>query len=316
MKTLVFLTTLVAMLGMGLPVRAQPTVVVRAGPWRTDRPFKAVVIGGSISMYYAGNFGQYLQYGCKDLEVLNKGKVGAGGAELARIFREQVLADRAVMAPLTRTTPQKKGNAWVLFQGGLNSVGTPDSTAWFLSRLFDAAHAAGFQVLALSLTPWGSDDDPRFVGWRGLRMVRATEQVVDYVMGRLNPQQACGVRAKGHAEAWQACELPDVGVDLYHSPLRAGGASALRSQDLLEASFSSGGFGRFVSQKQGLIAAAQAVPQSFLDQKYRDFDHVHPNGAGHRLIAALVCQQAPIEWGCDCDAIRHSSWKGRVLAGK
>lgn len=312
MKTLAVLWTLIWMSALPLPVHAAPP----SGPWRTERANKAVVIGGSISMYYAGNFGQYLQYGCKDLEVLNKGKVGAGGAELARIFREQVLGDRAVLAPLVRSTPTKKGRAWLLFQGGLNSVGTPDSTAWFLSRLFDAAHAAGFQVLALSLTPWGSDDDPRFQGWQGLRMVRATEQVVDYVMGRLNPQQACGVRAKGHADRWQACELPDIGVDLYHSPLRAGSGTPLRARGPLESSFSASPYGRHVDKKQALIAAAQTVPQTFLAQKYRDFDHVHPNGEGHKLIAALVCQQAPPAWQCDCDAIRHAAWKGKVVPGR
>ncbi|MEK9967710.1 MAG: hypothetical protein VW600_01150, partial [Ferrovibrio sp.] len=36
------------------------------------RPIKAVVVGGSISMYYAGNYGQFLEHGCKTLEVVNK----------------------------------------------------------------------------------------------------------------------------------------------------------------------------------------------------------------------------------------------------
>ena len=58
------------------------------------------------------------------------------------------------------------------------------------------------------------------------------------------------------------------------------------------------------------------VPRSFLQAKYRDFDHTHPNSAGHRLIAALACQQAPADWGCDCDAIRHAVWKGKVVAGQ
>ena len=57
------------------------------------------------------------------------------------------------------------------------------------------------------------------------------------------------------------------------------------------------------------------MPRQFMDAKYRDFDHVHPNTAGHKLMAALACQQAPPQWQCDCDAIRRARWKGKVLAG-
>ncbi len=309
MRTAVAL--LMILLLLPLSVHASPS-----GPWKTTRPIKAVVIGGSISMYYAGNFGQYLQYGCHNVEVLNRGKVGAGGAALAKIFREQVVADRAVMAPLQLQTQGQKGNAWVLFQGGLNSVGTPDSTAWFLSRLFASAHDSGFRVLALSLTPWGSDDDARFGGWTGLKFVRATEQVVAFVMGRLTPKQAFGARAKERDDAWQPGELPEVGVDLYHSPLRAGSQNPLRAKGPLESTFASSPFAKRAEEKRALVQAAQAVPQLYLAQKYRDFDHLHPNGEGHRLIAALVCQQAPAQWGCDCDVIRRAGWKGKVVAGK
>jgi len=280
-----------------------------AGPWRTTRPIKAVVVGGSISMYFGGNFGQYLQFGCKNLEVLNRGKVGAGGSALAAILKDGVIGDSATFSGM------KSNNGWILFQGGLNSVGAPESTVYFLAKLFKTAHAAGLQVMALTLTPWGDGNDPRFADWRGLRLMRATEHVAAFVLGKLSPKVALGSRGDPHPEAWQPGELPKIGVDLLHSPLRDADAP-LRASDALRQSFSQSQYRRQVHKKAELVAEAQTVPRSFLQPKYRDFDHTHPNSSGHRLIAALACQQAPADWGCDCDAIRHATWKGKVISGK
>ncbi len=286
-----------------------PHAADAAGPWRTARPIKAVVVGGSISMYFGGNFGQYLQFGCKNLEVLNRGKVGAGGSALAAILKEGVIGDSATFAGM------KSGNGWILFQGGLNSVGAPESTAYFLAKLFKTAHDAGLQVMALTLTPWGDGNDPRFAEWRGLRLMRATEHVAAFVMGKLSPKLALGARGDAHPETWQPGELPKIGLDLLHSPLRDTDAE-LRAKSALIQSFPQSQYRRQVDKRAELVAEAQTVPRSFLQAKYRDFDHTHPNSAGHRLIAALACQQAPADWGCDCDAIRHAVWKGKVIPGK
>lgn len=307
-RSLTIVACLVGLLLATTARAAQPRTDVG---FRTERPYKAVVVGGSISLYYAGNFGQYLQFGCKDLEVIHRGKVGAGGHVLAQILRDQVIGDKALMKHLA------DGKGWILFQGGLNSVGSPESTAWQLSRLFLAAHQAGLKVLALSLTPWGSAADPRFEGWKGLRILRATEQVVDFVLGRLTPKQALGKRAADRADdKWLPGELPAIAVDLLQSPLRAGKAAGLRDRAELERTFAASPYKKQAGQKAVLVAAAQAVPQFFMHTKFHDFDHVHPNSAGHRLIAALACQQAPAEWGCDCDAIRRAEWKGKVVAGR
>lgn len=276
--------------------------------WRTQRPIKAVVLGGSISMYYAGNFGQFLHYGCRDLEVINRGQVGAGARKILGNLREQVVAEKGFSV--------LPGKGWVIVQGGLNSVWAPQSTSWWLSRIFVEAHDAGFQVAALSLSPWGSDDDPRFDGWKGLRLHVATEHVVDFVLGRLKPAEALGRRAgqrTGASDTWESNELPDLAVDLWRSPLKAGNAAKLREAGPLDASYGSGPGAHHPDERKAWIDRARATPRQYLAKTYHDFDHIHPNTAGHRLIAALLCQQAPKEWRCDCDAIRHAQWKGKVV---
>ena len=289
-----------------------------AGPWTTDRSHKAVVIGGSISKYYAGNFGQFLHYGCKDLEVINRGEVGAGAAKLLANFRGQVLETKPVLSAMA------DGKGWILLQGGLNSVGAPESTLWSLTRLIVAAHSAGLKVLALTVTPWGSDDDPRFDAWNGLRLHRATELVAEGLLGKVAPSRALGRRAAQRqptaqpqpiADEWTPEELPDVAVDLWRSVLRVGAKAPLRPAEPLRQAFASSPWRKLVDQRDQWVEAARAVPRQFMDAKYRDFDHVHPNTAGHKLMAALACQQAPPQWQCDCDAIRRARWKGKVLAG-
>lgn len=283
-----------------------------AAPWATERTHKAVVIGGSISKYYAGNFGQFLHYGCKDLEVMNRGEVGAGAAKLLANLRSQVLETKPVLAAMG------EGKGWILLQGGLNSVGAPESTLWSLTRLVQAAHGAGLKVLALTVTPWGSDDDPRFDAWNGLRLHRATELVAEGLLGKVAPSRALGRRAAQRQvskDEWTPEELPDVAVDLWRSVLRVGAKAPLRPAEPLRQTFASSPWRKLVDQREQWVEAARAVPRQFMDSKYRDFDHVHPNTAGHKLMAALACQQAPAQWQCDCDAIRRARWKGKVLAG-
>lgn len=295
-------------LALGWPGSARAA----ASAWSTTRTHKAVVIGGSISKYYAGNFGQFLHYGCKDLEVINRGEVGAGAAKLLVNLRREVLEQAALRQGMAA------GQGWILLQGGLNSVGAPESTLWSLTRLIQAAHQAGLKVLALTVTPWGSDADPRFDGWNGLRLHRATEQVAEAMLGKLAPPQALGKRnaqRSGDAQSWEPSELADITVDLWHSALRAGAKVPLRPAEPLRDSFASSPWRKRGEERDQWVEAARAVPRQFMDSKYRDFDHVHPNTAGHRLMAALACQQAPAEWQCDCDAIRRARWKGRVVAG-
>ena len=269
------------------------------------RKVKAVVLGGSVSMYYKGNYGEYLQHGCKNLEVVNRAKVGAGGNKLLKRMRSHVLGDRALMRQM------KGAEKWLIFQGGLNSIYAPETTNANLSRLFKLAKDRGFSTMALTLTPWGDDSDKRFRGWEGLFYVRATRMVNQYLMGKLSPDQALGKRAAARPHQWQKGELADVSVDVYHSPLRDNKAS-LRDEAKLAKSFKRSRYKRRKGQYNKLLQQARAVPRSYLKRKYRDFDHIHPNSAGHRIMAVRACKKAPKSWGCDCGKIRRAVFKGRV----
>lgn len=282
---------------MLLNLLALPALAADAPVWRTDRPHKAVVIGGSISKYFAGNFGQFLEHGCSKLEVLNRGEVGAGGAKLLRNLQREVLDKPAVLRPM------QGGKGWILFQGGLNSVAQVRGTMQRLAELFSLAHSADLRVLALSLTPWGADSDARFAGWKGLQLHQATAEVSRFLTGK--PAADSG---------FVADQLPDIGIDLWNSELRDAQAP-LRAAAPLEASFASSPYRKDTQRKGEWVAAARAVPRHYLAAAYRGFDHTHPGTAGHRLMAALACQQAPAEWQCDCDAIRRARWKGKVVGG-
>jgi hypothetical protein len=275
-----------------------------ASPWQTNRPYKAVVIGGSISRYFAGNFGEFLHHGCKSLEVINRGEVGAGGAKLKKNLQKEVIAKPEVLGPM------QGGKGWILFQGGLNSVMQIKGTVKQLAELFALAHSADLQVVALSLTPWGSDGDSRFAGWKGLQLHEATAAVSRFLLKQAGKDTIFG----GSPAKFMAEELPDIAVDLWNSDLRDSGA-ALRPESQLAATFATSPYRRDVDRRDSWIAAARAVPRHFLAKTYQGFDHTHPNGQGHRLMAALVCQQAPQEWQCDCDRIRRARFKGKVVDG-
>jgi len=293
---------------------ATTAAIVAATPalgksFRTPRPVRAVVVGGSISMYYKGNYGEYLQHGCKNLEVVNRAKVGAGGRALVKRLKTAVLQDKQLMKEVRR------GEAWLIFQGGLNSVFSPEMTNWYLARMFKLAADSGMRTFALTLTPWGDDGDKRFKGWEGLRYVRATKMINRFLLAKLTPDQALGRRAAKHPHEWLKGELPEVAVDVYHSELRAKSAP-LRAEAPLRKSFRRSRYRKRGAQKDKLIEQARAVPRGYLAKGYRDFDHIHPNTKGHRLLAVMACKKAPASWGCDCAKIGRAVWKKGKVRGK
>ena len=280
------------------------------GPFKDpSRRVKAVVLGGSISMYYRGNYGQFLQHGCKNLEVINRAKVGAGGPALVKRLRRAVLGDRRLMAQVRGKRP------WLLFQGGLNSVYSPEMTNYNLAKMFKLAKSNGFQTFALTLTPWGDRSDKRFRGYEGVFYVRATKQINKYLLGKLTPDQALGARAKRHPHEWMRGEVPDRTVDVFHSGLRDRNAPLLAAAPLKQR-FHRSRYRKRSKQQAKLLAEARAVPRNFLKKSYRDFDHIHPNSRGHRLLALAVCRKAPASWGCDCARIKRSVFKGHVMDPK
>ncbi len=258
-----------------------------AGQFKTQRPVRVVVLGGSISMYYKGNYGQFLEYGCKNIEVINRAKVGAGGPALVKRLQTEIVGNKALMAELKAAKEY-----WLLFQGGLNSVWSPWMTNFNLAKMFAAAKSAGFRTFALSLTPWGDDADKRFRGWEGVWTHRATRKINAYLLGKLQPDAALG----------------NIG-------LRDKDAK-LRDKAPLEAGFAKSRYRKEPQNKAKLVEEARAVPRNFLDKSYRDFDHIHPNSEGHKKMALAACRRAPASWGCDCKRLEKAVWKGKVVEGK
>ena len=59
----------------------------RPGTWRfkkADRPVKAVIVGGSVSAWPRGGYGQFLQAACSRVEVVNRGKAKLGAKALRK----------------------------------------------------------------------------------------------------------------------------------------------------------------------------------------------------------------------------------------
>jgi hypothetical protein len=295
------------------PAGDEPAAPVEPPPtWRfklADRPVKVVVLAGSIGAWPKQPYAERLQKLCKHVEVKNLSKVGFGAFALRQRFKQQVL-DRL---PQLR---QPGSEYWLVFQGGLNSVGTPERTNHDIREMFVLAHAKGFKVVGLTLTPWGDEGDKRWAGVAGLKYLRATTRVVDFVLGALGPREALGDHARqrsaGADAPWQAEERADVAVDLYRSSLRAEDAP-LRPVEPLEKALArdrawqAAHAGLAEDARAAALRAdaelAAALPRWFLRAELRSFDHIHPNSEGHRKIAEAACPKLPASWGCECPTL-------------
>ena len=250
--------------------------------------------------------------------VKNRGKARIGGRQLRERFTKQVLKNR-------RIDPGAYEGMWLVFLGGLNSVGTPEMTNRHVSRIFRSAHDAGIHTMGLTLTPWGSERDKRrWAGAKGLAYLEKTRVAVDFVMGRLTPAQALGRYARGRESAdWLPGELPEVSVELYDSPLRDA-AAPLREETRARRSVM-----RVPSLRKQLRALPESeqepwlsatlqrvreIPRWYIRPEYRGFDHIHPNAEGHKIIAQQVCASAPASWGCDCTALAQMRWDAKSRA--
>ncbi|HEY8375694.1 MAG TPA: hypothetical protein VIK91_04355 [Nannocystis sp.] len=280
--------------------------------WRfkqKDRPVKVVVLAGSIGAWPKQPYAQRFAEMCRNVEVRNLSKVGFGAFQLRQRFKQQFLDNPYV------NLKDPELEYWLVFQGGLNSVGTPERTNHDIRELFMLAHARGIKVVALSLTPWGDDvaDAKRWAGAAGLRYLRATRKVVDFVLGALTPQEALGEfagrRAAGADAPWQPEELPEVAVDLYRSVLRDAAAplrdaEAMRKALAKDATWKRQHAELDADAREAALEAdaaeAAEVPRWFLRAELRSFDHIHPNAEGHRLIAETACPHLPESWGCTC----------------
>ena len=275
---------------------------------RHDRPVKVVILAGSIGAFYTQPYGRLLQEWCVNTEVRNLSRVGEGALQLASRFQHEVLENHNI--PIG--APHYE--LWVLFGGGMNSVGIPQRTNRAVLGVVRRAHQRHVGVVAFTLTPWGTtgDEDDRWAYANAARTLRFTRTVVDFVMGRLSPRGALGdlVSGRGRGEAdWTEEERPDVAIDLYDSPLRDRDATPWNIDEVRAAIESDARWRRDTAQlsneerAQRLERDARLVseaPRWFLRPEYRSFDHIHPNREGHEVIARTACPQLPESWGCRC----------------
>lgn len=278
--------------------------------WRfkkRDRPVKVVVLAGSIGAWPKHPYAWHFREMCSNVEVKNLSKVGQGAWALKQRFREQVLENRRI------NFGDDALEYWLVFQGGLNSVGMPEKTNRFMRDLFVLAHRRGIGVVGLTLTPWGDHSDAR--RWRGATAVdylENTRTIVDFVMGRSSPRDALasGVeRRKQPSAPWSPDELPDISIDLYDSPLRNATASAGSLDDARRKLEGDSGWKRAHADLEPGERAAELeadairlaeIPRWWMKAEYRAFDHIHPNTDGHQAIAEWACPALPKSWGCAC----------------
>ncbi len=279
---------LAAILLIATTVSAQEPAKPRFTP---DKPARVVIIGGSISVHPA-NYGKFIAYGCKNVGTVNFGRARLKAKAILRRFEVKVLADKALMAELEGKKP------WLLYLGGLNGVYAPERTRANIIKTVKRARARGFRIMALTLPPWGSLEDGRFFDFEGLFNMRATALVNDYLTGV--------------DKRFDAATRPDVTIDIFNSKLRDSRAKK-RDAKKLAAKFPTSRYKRRKGSRRRLIRQAREVPRMFMKKRYRGRYHFHPNWRGHRLIAGLICSQAPADWGCDCAKISRAwSKKGRI----
>lgn len=285
--------------------------------WRfkdADRPVKVIFLAGSVGAWPKDPYSSRLEGFCRNVEAKNLSKTGLGALALKQRFKKQVLENRRV--PLGRGDDTSE--YWLVFQGGLNSVAMPESTNHHIRDLYVLAHSKGIKVVGFTLTPWGDEGDRRrWAGIGGLIYRDFTLKLVDYTLGRLDPAEALGDYAskrKVDADApWDPSELPDIAVDLYHAPYLRHADAPLRELAPLRKALE-----KDPSWKKRLKelsederdaeldkAAAQAaeLPQWFMREELRSFDHIHPNADGHLRIASLACPKMPESWGCECPEV-------------
>ena len=274
------------------------------------RPVKVIVLHGSVGAWQPKPYHERLQGVCKNIEVQNLSKAGLGAWAIKQRFKELVVRNPSFDP---KASPDQE--FWLLFGAGLNSVTAWQKTNAHLRAMVLLAHDEGMKVMGLTPTPWGTDKEDKFHGIDGLTRRKATQRVADYVLGKLAPAEALGSYVSERtatSTSWDPVELPDVGVDVYDSPLRDAEAKARDVAPIRAALEKSASWKKSHADLSDDARAAAleadakmgaAVPQYFMKPELRAFDHIHPNAEGHRILAQTICPAAPASWGCECDAL-------------
>lgn len=314
---LVAAMALLSVVAAGRPAHPQ-----EVGNWRfrdETKPVKVVVVGGSVSAYPAGGFAQWLPGACDAIEVVNRGQAKLGAAELRQRFIGQVLKNRRV---------DKNGDLWLVFLGGLNSVGNPELTNLEVGKTMRAAKAAGLSTMLVSINPWGAETDRRWKGLDGVLYWEHTQKTVDFSLGRLTPSQALGKRAPELADPaapdrFLPGVLPDLAVDLWDSPMRHADAAPRPRERLEREARRSAWFKKRVSaaaspeaESERLLTLASELPRWFMRPELIGFDAIHPNAEGHKEIARAMCLKAPASWQCECARFDRLAWDRRTNSPK
>ncbi|MEZ4380274.1 MAG: hypothetical protein R3A79_02925 [Nannocystaceae bacterium] len=278
------------------------------------RPVKVLFLAGSIGAWPRDPYSKRIEGMCKNVEAKNLSKTGFGALQLKQRFKKQVLDNRRV--PLGRGDDASE--YWLVFQGGLNSVAMPESTNHHIRDLYTIAHSKGIKVVGFTLTPWGDEADRRrWSGIGGLQYLEYTRKLVEFTLGRLEPAEALGEYAskrKVEADApWDPSEVPDISIDLYHAPYLRHAEAEPRSVDAMRKQLERDSAWKrklkeLSEEERDATLAREAtraaeIPQWFLREELRSFDHIHPNAEGHKRIAELACPHLPASWGCECPAI-------------
>lgn len=295
------------------PAEGEPaTKEDTTGTWRfkrDDKAVKVVVLAGSVGAFWGQSYAREVERMCRNVEVKNISKVGYGAYPLKRHFHKQVLDNRRL------DLGEEGKEFWLVYGGGVNSLGMPHSTNHHIKATIVAAkHLAKMKVVALTVTPWGDEKDRRWRGIAGLGARKRTKLVADFMMQRLTPADALGSyaskRPAGTDGPWDPLELPDISIDLYDSPLRDKDAAPRDIDKMRELVSKDAEWKRehkALSEEEraaALEADAQLladVPRWYLREELRSFDHIHPNEKGHAIIAATMCPKLPESWGCTCD---------------
>ncbi|MFT5432731.1 MAG: hypothetical protein ACI9OJ_003433 [Myxococcota bacterium] len=294
--------------------------VETVGSWRfsqDDRPVKVITLAGSIGAWGKGNFSDFIRFTCDKVEVKNLAKTGYGAWALKDRFKKKVLRNRRLNL---KTMPNER---WLIYGGGMNSVGMPEQTNSYMAETFVLAHQIGMKVVGLSLTPWGDEKDKRWRGFSGLKRKWNTQKIVDFIMGRLpryialNRPHSKGAAPEDIDEAskWLEGEQADIGIDLYDSGLRHQDAPLRDEEKLRRRLRRDKKLWRDHGTEAEALTAASELPRWFMRKELRAFDHIHPNSKGHRIIAETACAKLPPSWACQCDRLANARWeKGRIVS--
>lgn len=283
------------------------------GTWRfhrDDRPVKVVVLGGSIGAWPTASFAHTLQAVCGRIELRNVSKVAYGAAQLRQRYRAQALRN-----PGAR--PKEGQEHWLLYSGGLNSIGSPVITIKETMETFKMAKKGGVKVVGFSLTPWGDSSERKWRDFSGLDYKKKTRLYADYLLGKVPRTAALTSYVEPDRrgdDSWRADELPDVAIDLYDSDLRDKSAALLDAEKIGKAWDKNKAVQAAYPDRGAAVQEAAALPQWFLRPELRSFDTTHPNAEGHKIMAKSACPKLPASWGCDCAAIDLLVWQKGAFA--